>query len=799
MGSRFSDLARLTESTGSENRVALETAVTKLILEIQAKTWKFGDDDTFTSFAKDLNVFITRTQNSERTVRVLKALHFKQLKERQSEIREAHTHTFEWVFDHQSTSNFSSWLQSENGIYWIEGKPGSGKSTLMKFLVSNHKTARLLQRWSGAKEFIMVNHFFWSAGTKLQKSLNGLFRSLLFQIFSNCPEIILDVAPDRWGAEFQEEWGWAELLSAFEKIASLDHLPSKLCLFIDGLDEYDGDHVKLIEILRTTAKSANIKICASSRPWYDFIDAFGHQRWKLCVQDLTANDILLYIKDNLEQDPRFQKLKRQDRLATTELVEEILTKSCGVFLWVYLVVRSLLRGLRNSDRIPNLRQRLYELPSELEKYFELILDSIEKVYRQTTARIFKVMIAAQGTVPLLAFHFLDQEEHDAKYALSNFVPIPLTQFDSLRDEKKRQLHANCRDLLWVTPPDQNAEIIVRDRVGFLHRTVMDFLQTKHMDTLLSDRAGKNFRPIASLSMMHLAMLKTHAKWTSGGRKYNRQLCYSFVLGVISYAHQSEEEDGVAEVPVLDELQLWSRVLSLEWQKISGTHDCNSFLDYTVRAGLQLYISNRMRMLSSEDPLIASTLFRQALRARFTIEQDLNFTSRMAFEVDLSTLEFLLDNGASPNAMFPRGDKSVWYDFLHSLRTDFPKQDRDPAWDMTTHIDPSRQPPRYTDSDDDESNKNEGTRKNSKKPKAAWLPNWYQACEILISHGAKDIMHRDVLSQSVRGPKYSYVYAMDFIIEVFTPDQAQALRQCYKKMEPSIASFTWSRFFSFRKD
>jgi hypothetical protein len=74
-----------------------------------------------------------------------------------------------------------------------------------------------------------------------------------------------------------------------------------------------------------------------------------------------ANDILLYIKDNLEQDPRFQKLKRQDRSATTELVEEIRTKSCGVFLWVYLIVRSLLRGLRNSNRISNLRRRLYEL------------------------------------------------------------------------------------------------------------------------------------------------------------------------------------------------------------------------------------------------------------------------------------------------------------------------------------------------------------------------------------------------------------------------------------------------------
>lgn len=130
------------------------------------------------------------------------------------------------------------------------------------------------------------------------------------------------MCPHRWGADFHEEWDWtAELFAAFEKIAALKYVPSKLCLFIDGLDEYDGDHVELIEILRTTAKSANIKICASSRPCYDFIDAFGHQRRKLCVQDLTANDILLYVKNNLEQDSRFKRLKWQDELAITELVE----------------------------------------------------------------------------------------------------------------------------------------------------------------------------------------------------------------------------------------------------------------------------------------------------------------------------------------------------------------------------------------------------------------------------------------------------------------------------------------------
>jgi hypothetical protein len=168
------------------------------------------------------------------------------------------------------------------------------------------------------------------------------------------------------------------------------------------------------------------------------------------------------------------------------------------------------------------------------------------------------------------------------------------------------------------------------------------------------------------------------------------------------------------------------------------------------------------MLFSEDPLIASTLLRQALRAMFTIEQDLDFTSRMELGVDLSTLEVLLDNGASPNGELPRSDKSVWYDFLLSLETNFPRRRRDPAWDMTPYIDPSQ------------------------KPKAVWLPNWYQACEILISHGAKNIMHRVMLDPSVN------VYAMDSIIGIFSPDQARALQQCYKKIEPSIASSILSR-------
>lgn len=54
---------------------------------------------------------------------------------------------------------FISWLQSDKDkIFWIRGKPGSGKSTLMKFVIDNDNTRRLLDRWRPGTK--ILSHFF---------------------------------------------------------------------------------------------------------------------------------------------------------------------------------------------------------------------------------------------------------------------------------------------------------------------------------------------------------------------------------------------------------------------------------------------------------------------------------------------------------------------------------------------------------------------------------------------------------------------------------------------------------------
>lgn len=279
----------------------------------------------------------------------------------------------------------------------------------MKFLEEHETTHQLLQEWAGSHSVVTASHYFWSAGTPMQKSQDGLFRTLLSQTLINCPEVAPLICGERWeDNSFDSLKGWAhkELCDVFQRLSSLQQLPVRFCFLIDGLDEYDGDQHELAELLIGISRSSNIKICASSRPWNNFIDVFGHSQWKLFIHELTKDDIQLYTKENLEQSSRFLQLQDREPVAAESLARKISERSQGVFLWVYLVIRSLLRGLANRDEIRDLQQRLDELPSDLEEYFELMMSRIENVYRTRTARIFQTLIVAEGSLPLIALSLI---------------------------------------------------------------------------------------------------------------------------------------------------------------------------------------------------------------------------------------------------------------------------------------------------------------------------------------------------------------------------------------------------------
>ncbi|KAL7815736.1 hypothetical protein V8C26DRAFT_103026 [Trichoderma gracile] len=89
--------------------------------------------------------------------------------------------SFEWVFENPSIG-LTSWLQKGDGLYWVSGRPASGKSTFMKFLHRDGRTSQLLRGWYSRAEQVNANFFFHYRGNQIQKSFEGLLRGILSQI-----------------------------------------------------------------------------------------------------------------------------------------------------------------------------------------------------------------------------------------------------------------------------------------------------------------------------------------------------------------------------------------------------------------------------------------------------------------------------------------------------------------------------------------------------------------------------------------------------------------------------------------
>lgn len=351
-----------------------------------------------------------RLADEEHRRRLLDSLWFDKILSREETIPEAHSETFQWIFDRSGQAvrpwdNFIAWLESGEAIYWISGKAGSGKSTLMSLLCQDQRTVDTLTAWSGTKDLLMPRFFFWSGGIMVQKSLEGLLRSLLWQILNECPEI--GIASSNLGAGSEQNrsvphergligaWTKRRLQKALLEVMDQLQGSCRLCFFIDGLDEFDEDEDDLITFVQDIASSTGVKFCLSSRPYKVFEDAFGSSA-KLRLQDLTYRDIRRYVTDKFQGVPQLKSMTSENERKMNELKEQIVTKAEGVFLWVSLAVKDQIRGLKNEDSPELLQDRLACLPSEVEGIYCGMLLQIDRPYRQEASRFLQMALHKPG-------------------------------------------------------------------------------------------------------------------------------------------------------------------------------------------------------------------------------------------------------------------------------------------------------------------------------------------------------------------------------------------------------------------
>ena len=424
----------------------------------------------------------------------------------------------------------------------------------MKYIVQHPHTMQLLQQWAKDEEIVVAYHYFWNAGTSMQKSQEGLLRTLLVHIIKQCPELFVERLPAIMQKDVLKPmvpWTRRQLFDMIKAFGGARGSGERLCIFIDGLDEYEGEAADLVALISTIAESPHIKVCVSSRPWNVFTRAY-HKRTdgQLEVHELTKYDIKRYVNDEMETDDHFRVLRERDEFSCLALVENITNKAQGVFLWVYLVVRSLLRGLKNDDDFKILHRRLDTYPDTLDGYFQRMFDRIENVYRKESSRLLLVAMAA-GTLPFWTPYCLELEGEFPDYALA--IRTPPTEEDAamiyrhfeptggyislsgataidgppllndkklddaaihtlyshryertpcgrmelipgLRGNLMRYLDARTADLLEVTP----------NGIAFIHRTARDFLAASDLSVGLYTHAGSDFD--VSLSSARLSVV-----------------------------------------------------------------------------------------------------------------------------------------------------------------------------------------------------------------------------------------------------------------------------------------------------
>ncbi|KAH0430079.1 hypothetical protein CcaCcLH18_08025 [Colletotrichum camelliae] len=377
----------------------------KELLKSESRTESVGVNE----LAQTLAAFAEEAKNHGINRAILESLHFGQIKERQNEIPKAHTDTFKWIFNENGPGNFANWLRESSGIFWITGKPGSGKSTLMKFISGHETTKNLATTWASPKPLLLASHFFWFGGTKLQKSQEGLLRTLLFQILSNAPELISKVFPDRVSGQFQylESWSREELSDAFERLQALPTIPYRIFVLVDGLDEYSGQGTEVTEFLCAITKSPEFKVCCASRPWQEFRDAFRNVFGHIQMHDLTSADMRVYVQNTLMENERFRTLQSSQEAYEEPLIDSICMKAEGVFFCVSLVVKSLVRGLNKNDGLETLQRRVSEFPPDLDQFFQRMIDSIESVYKTEVFGVFSTLLMTMTPLPLISFEARD--------------------------------------------------------------------------------------------------------------------------------------------------------------------------------------------------------------------------------------------------------------------------------------------------------------------------------------------------------------------------------------------------------
>ena len=317
------------------------------------------------------------------------------------------------------------WVNSDSSppLFWLRGPAGSGKSTI---------AYTIAREWSHSG----ASFFFSKARLSLRES-RLVFQTIAFQLRINYPIFMGPISralEDRAILTANSETQLQKLVLD-PILQTQTHLPNRLVIVIDALDECDDNIIaNIVGLLVTTLEKyepsirIRLRFLVTSRPEQHLLQFFTER--PIPSFDMAAvnpddreKDVCIFLKDEL------QKLANSTTYVLEEKDIQLLAKiSGGVFVAARIVVDFITFGKSSDSQLRKLRSAGY-------------VSGLDVVYRLVLETIAQESSMAIGTV-VLSFTPL------SKQALSDLLHIGSERLDHLLYALRAIIHVREGDAIY---------------------------------------------------------------------------------------------------------------------------------------------------------------------------------------------------------------------------------------------------------------------------------------------------------------------------------------------------------------
>ena len=268
------------------------------------------------------------------------------------------------------------WIQDDcdDAILWMTGIPGAGKSYLCSMII------RSLQ----IEPHRSTLYYFCSHQESSEDIYAKLLRTLAFQLLQQNLDMALLVHQDFFlkGSSLSGP--------AVRKLLSQILLATKVTrIVVDGIDELDRgtqhDILKsLVEIQKSAKNNCKLLICSREEP---HIQKLLPGKVHMKLGNKTSEGLGLYIKTQVKEVLQ-DKFPEMDSSLVSLVEQRLHSKAKGMFLWVRLVITTLIQQMSEMD----IELAIDQLPEGLNEAYGLIKTRIDAV-RPTSLRdrIFTIL------------------------------------------------------------------------------------------------------------------------------------------------------------------------------------------------------------------------------------------------------------------------------------------------------------------------------------------------------------------------------------------------------------------------